>query len=476
MMMRLPLVKGTKIDGQAEWRDSLPKNMVGFVQEVDGDNYYMRTLDGLKDFSLAEGEDRGGIWSDRFSIHVRLSGDKLVAVDQFGSVTDIGAPTVVPGSGQAQFDNSFNSIAFVANGDYYRYDPVGGTLSIIAKPVGAGNYTDISFIDGFYILTDSENVWSTQALDETVVSAISFAGSSFAPDNIIGCEKATDDKLMVFNRYTTERFYNNAGPAFPFARIPNAAIPIGIVGPKAKVNLGDGAWAVFGGSKEYSPTFYVLTNTYQKISTGEIDSILDTYADYELANINMEFRDLRDQRLVICHLPRDTIVYDATLSAALGTHIWYTWTTGDSPWRGVNGVYDPRSVDDSASAWIYGDKDDNRLGKLDTTICTQYGEPIEWKVATPLVIWGTTMGMFEALHAPGHNIIENPNNVFISTTKDGVIYGPEVLIDAGQEGEYQKRLIATSLGDYPHWFGAIIRGYSRTVTTLAAVDVEVEIP
>ena len=117
---------------------SLPKNMVGFVQEVDGDNYYMRTLDGLKDFSLAEGEDRGGIWSDRFSIHVRLSGDKLVAVDQFGSVTDIGAPTVVPGSGQAQFDNSFNSIAFVANGDYYRYDPVGGTLSIIAKPVGAG--------------------------------------------------------------------------------------------------------------------------------------------------------------------------------------------------------------------------------------------------------------------------------------------------------------------------------------------------
>ena len=96
------------------------------------------------------------------------------------------------------------------------------------------------------------------------------------------------------------------------------------------------------------------------------------------------------QRLVICHLPRDTIVYDATLSAALGTHIWYTWTTGDSPWRGVNGVYDPRSVDDSASAWIYGDKDDNRLGKLDTTICTQYGEPIEWKVATPLVVIGGT--------------------------------------------------------------------------------------
>lgn len=474
--MRLPLVKGVKIDGQAEWRDSLPVNMVGFRQEVDGDQYYMRTLDGLKQFSDAFGEDRGGIWSDRFKIHVRVSGDRLIQVDQFGGITDIGAPTLIAGSSQVRFDNSFNSIAFVANGDYYRYDPVGGTLSIIAKPVGAGDYIDIAFIDGFYFLTDRESIYSTQLLDETTILASSFAGSSFAPDGIVGLSKSTDNKLIAFNRYTTERFYNNAGPNFPFARIPNAAIPIGIVGTGATVNVGDGAWVVFGGSKEYSPTFYVLTNSYQKISTGEIDSILDTYADYELTNIQMEFRDVRDQRLVICHLPRDVVVYDATLSAALGTPIWYVWKSGESPYRGINGVYDPRSVDDSASAWIYGDKDDGRLGKLDTTICTQYDEPLQWKVTTPLAVIGGTVAYFEALHAPGHNVVENPNNVFISTTKDGVLYGPEVRINAGQAGEYQKRLIALRLGDYPLWFGANIRGYSKTVTTLAAVDIEGVMP
>ena len=473
--MRLPLVKGAKVDSGAEWRDSLPVNMVGFAQEVDGDQYYMRTLDGIKSFTSAIGEDRGGIWSDRFNIHARISGNKLIEVDQFGAVTEL-SPTVISGSAQAQFANSFNSIAFVANGEYYRYDPSGGTLTVIAKPVGAGDYTDICFIDGYYVLTDPENVWSTDIADETTVGAISFAGSDFAPDNIVGCEKSTDDKLVVFNRYTTERFYNNAGPQFPFARIPNAAIPIGIVGPKAKVSVGDGAWVVFGGSKEYSPTFYMLTNSYQKISTGEIDSIIDQYADYELLSINMEFRDVRDQRLVICHLPRDTIVYDATLSAALGTPIWYIWKTGTGTWRGVNGVYDPRNVDDSASAWIYGDKDDNRLGKLDTNICTQYGDAIEWKVATPLVVVGGTIAYMEILSAPGHNVIENPNRVGISTTKDGVLYGPEVLINAGQTGEYQKRLIALRLGDYPLWFGARIRGNSKTVTTLAAVEIDVRMP
>ena len=474
--MRLPLIKGVKVDSGAEWRDSLPVNMIGFRQEVDGDQYYMRTLDGLKSFSEGFGADRGGIWSDRFGIHVRVSGEKLISIDQFGAVTDIGAPTTISGSSQVRFATSFNSIAFVANGEYYRYDPVAGTLTLIIKPLIAGDFIDVAFIDGFYFFTDGESIWSTQALDETVIITSNFSGSSFSPDGIEGLEKSTDNKLIAFNRYTTERFYNNAGPNFPFARIPNASIPIGIVSTGAKVNVGDGAWVVFGGSKEYSPTFYALTNSYQKISTGEIDSILDIYSDYELSNIQMEFRDVRDQRLVICHLPRDVVAYDVTLSAALGTPIWYVWKSENSPWRGINGVYDPRSVDDSASAWIYGDKIDGRIGKLDTTICTQYDQPIGWNVNTPLIVAGGTISYMEILHAPGHNVIENPNNVFVSTTKDGVLFGPEVLLNAGQNGEYQKRLIALRLGDYPLWFGANIRGYSKTVTTLAAVDVEGSAP
>jgi len=468
--MKLPLVKGSKIGANAEWRDFLPKNMVAFVQEVDGDLGYLRTLDGLKQFSTAIGEDRGGIWSDRFKVHLRVSGAKLITVDQFGAITDVGGATVITGTGQVKFANSFNSIALVANGEYYRYDPVGATLTLIAKPAGAGNYIDVTWVAGYYFFTDSENVWNTTLLDETVLSAIEYAGSDFAPDDIVGLEKSTDDKLLVFNRYTTDRFTNVAGPQFPFARITSASIPIGIVGTGAKVNMGDGAWAVFGGSKEYSPTFYMLTNSYQKISTGEIDSIIDTYSDYELTNMQMEIRDNRDQRLVICHLPRHVVVYDVTYSAAVGVPIWYIWTSGDKPWRGINGVYDPRNVDNSASAWIYGDKDDARLGKLDTTICTQYDVALDWAVATPLVKIGGTIKQLEVKTAPGHSTETNPQ-VFISTTKDGVLYGPKIMISSGKSGEYQKRIGAYSLGDYPNWGGFQISGFSKSVTSLGSCEI-----
>ena len=101
--MRLPLVKGTRVNDKAEWRDGLPRNMTSFSQQVGEYTGYMRTLDGLVNFATGLGEDRGGIWSDRFKTHIRVSGDRLIEVSQFGTVVDVGTPTVIAGSGQVQF-------------------------------------------------------------------------------------------------------------------------------------------------------------------------------------------------------------------------------------------------------------------------------------------------------------------------------------------------------------------------------------
>lgn len=465
--MKLPLIKGTRVDTEAEWRDSIPKNMVGFSQQVGDWSGYLRTADGLKSFGTGFGIDRGALWSDRFNQHFRVSGDRLVTVDQFGGVTDIGGGTLIPGSSPARFMNSFNSVAFVANGSYYRWD--GTTLTNVAKPAGAGAFIDGVWIDGYYIFADTENLWNTTLANEAVFNGNERSGSDFAPDPIVGVGRTSDNKLIVFNRYSTERFVNNGGPVFPFARLPNAAIPIGIVGTGAKASIGDGAWVVFGGSKEYSPSFYLLTNSFQNISTKEIDSIIDDYSDFELANMRIEYRDTRDQALVICHLPRNTLVYDISLSRALGANIWYEWTSKEGTYRAINGVYDPRNVDNSASSWVYGDKTTNTLAKLDTTICTQYGEIVEWSCKTPLIKVGGTIASAELVTAPGHTSTADAK-VFVSTTKDGVLFGDQVMISRGKPGEYQKRIIARRLGDYPNWFGMRVSGFSSEVTSITGVE------
>lgn len=466
--MKLPLIKGTRVDQEAEWRDAIPVNMTGFAQAVGDWTGYLRTADGLKLFANAEGIDRGGIWSDRDNEHFRVSGDKFITVSQFGDIADVGGVSI-PGSNKVQFAASFNSTAFVANGDYYRWD--GSTLTNLSRPAGAEPLIDMVWIDGYYVFADPENLWATEINDETAFIPNGRAGSDFTPDSIVAVDRTTDNKLIAFNRYSTERFYNNAGPQFPFARIPNAAIPIGIVGTNAKASIGDGAWVVFGGSKEYSPSFYLLTNSYQNIATKEIDSIIDTYSDFELINISIEFRDTRDQSLAICRLPRHTLVYDISLSKDLGSHIWYEWRSGDSPWRARNGVYDPRNVDNQASSWIYGDSEDGRLGKLDTTLSTQYGESVEWICKTPIVKVGGTVKQIELVTAPGHHAGDN-DQYFVSSTKDGVLFGPEVPIGRGGPGDYQRRMIARRLGDYPNWFGLRVRGFSSNVTSITGVDAQ----
>lgn len=466
--MKLPLIKGTRVDQEADWRDAIPVNMTGFAQAVGDWTGYLRTADGLKLFANAEGIDRGGIWSERDNEHFRVSGDKFITVSQFGDIADVGGMSI-PGSDRVRFATSFNSTAFVANGDYYRWN--GSALTNVTKPVGAVDFIDMVWIDGYYVFADAENLWNTTLPNEEAFNPNERAGSDFSPDPIVAVDRTTDNKLIVFNRYSTERFYNAAGPQFPFARIPNAAIPIGITGTNAKASIGDGAWVVFGGSKEYSPSFYLLTNSYKNIATKEISSIIDTYSDFELANVVIEFRDTRDQSLAICRLPRHTLVYDISLSGALGENIWYEWKSGDIPWRAANGVYDPRNVDNQASSWIYGDSQDGRLGKLDTTISTQYDEPVQWVCKTPIIKVGGTVKEIELVTAPGHHA-GSEDQYFVSTTKDGVLFGPEVPIAIGDPGEYQKRMIARRLGDYPQWFGLRVRGFSSNVTSITGVDAQ----
>jgi len=60
----------------------------------------------------------------------------------------------------------------------------------------------------------------------------------------------------------------------------------------------------------------------------------------------------------------------------------------------------------------------------------------------------------------------------VSTTKDGVLYGPEVLMYRGNRGDYQKRIIARRLGDYPRWFGMRVRGKSAGVFSITGVEID----
>jgi hypothetical protein len=462
--MKIPLIKGTKADNGVEWRDALPVNMVAYQTQIKGSPGFMRTADGLKSFGTGIGVDKAAVWNDRFASHYRVSGESFIEVDEFGGITEIDTG-ITASSLPVSMPYSFNTQGVVFNGGFSLWDEA--TFTPVTKPGAAGDFIDGVWIDGYYILCDSENLWNTDIADETNISAINFAGSDYSPDPIVGVDQTSDNKLIVFNRYTTERFYNAAGSEFPFARIPNAAIPIGIVGTKAKTRIGDGGWVVLGGSKEYSPGFYLLTNSYQSITNREIDIILDSYADFELESASLEFRDTREQSLVICHLKRHTLAYDIGMSAAMGEPIWYQFRSGKEEWQAINGVYDPRGGFSRTSSWIYGNTETTDIMELDRSVSSQLGVKQEWELITPLAHIGGSIAIMEVQTLPGFQ----PTTIFFSTTSDGVLYGNKVLMDVGEVGDHTNRLIERRLGDYPNTFGVRLSGNDTKAVVLSELAI-----
>ena len=68
--MKLPLVKGNRVDNGAEWRDVLPLNMAGFYQSVGSWTGFLRTADGIKSYATGTGVDRGGLAVDEFAVDI----------------------------------------------------------------------------------------------------------------------------------------------------------------------------------------------------------------------------------------------------------------------------------------------------------------------------------------------------------------------------------------------------------------------
>lgn len=451
----ITLIKGDSVGIETDYRDALPVNMTGIVRAVLGAQGYMIETPGLSSFGLGVDVDRGGIWNERLLNHYRVSGGKLIEVSSAGASTVLGD---ISGLDTVSLPYSFNTQGIVADGRFWLYDPVGGFVEVVDPDLG--DPIDCVWIDGYYFFTDGENLYHTDLVSETAIDPLKFATSEFSPDPTLGVGKTVDNKVIAFNRYSTEYFANVASENFAFTRIPNRALKTGIVGTHAKVEIDD-EWYILGGRKNEDISVHVIgTGTSTEVSSREVDKILKQYSEDELSTTVFEKRMLDDYLYLIIHLPQQTLMLNVSLGKQIGYDLaWSILTTGVSLglWRGKHGVWDPR-----LGSYVYGDKQGALLGLLDNAICTQYDEIQEWYLYTPFLDLETmSLDEVKIETIPGFTAIDDAT-VFLALTYDGVHYGMEVSIDYGGPSEYGKQWRARRLGNITDWVGIRLRGTSRS--------------
>ena len=464
--MQISILNGIYTDNGPDFRTSYPVNMVPVPKNSGISTGYLRPGDGLVANGSGPGIDRGGInWQDEC---YRVMGTKLVSVASNGAVTvlgDVGGPV----NTLVTFDYSFDLLAIASGTRLYYWN--GTTLTQVTDP-DLGIVLDVVWVDGYFMTTDGEFLIVTELSDPTQVNPLKYGSSEVDPDPVVALLKLRNE-VYALNRNTIEVFDNIGGDLFPFQRIDGAQIQKGVIGTFACCVYIERI-AFLGGGRNESPGIYVgAAATTQKISTQEIDELLLTYSEAQLAQVKLEARNDKSHQHLYVHLPDRTVVYDAAASEALGDQVWFTLTTtvvGFAQYRARNLVW-------AYDKWLVGDPQSSTIGYLVDDIGSHWGQKVRWEFGTIIAYnegKGALFQKIELVSLTGRVALGTNPQISTSYSLDGLSYSQDRYIYVGTIGNTSKRLAWFQQGHMRNWRIQRFRGDSDSHIAFARLEMQIE--
>lgn len=465
--MQLPIVSGIFADTSPDLRTSYPVNQLVVPMSSGASAVYLRPADGIVGNGTGPGADRGGInWN---GVCYRVMGSKLVTVSSTGTVTVLGD---VGGDGeQVTMDYSFDLLGIASNGNLFFWDPVAATLTQNTDP-DLGTVLDVVWVDGYWMTTDGEFLVVTELTNPLAVDPFKYGSSEVDPDPVKALLKVRNE-VYALNRHTIEAFDNVGGSGFPFQLITGAQIEKGAIGTHTCCVFLESI-AFLGSGFNEEPAIYLGGNaSTQKISTQDIDKLLATYTEAQLAQCRMEARNYRSHQLLYLHLPDRTIVYDAAASTELKQQVWTVLTSsivGFSQYRAQNLVW-------CYDKWLVGDPQSSAVGYLVDNIGSHWGSTVRWEFATPIVYnsaKGAVVHELELVALTGSVAVGQNPQISTSYSLDGVAWGQDHYIAVGTIGNRTKRLVWRRQGFMRQRRMQRFRGDSTAHIGAVALEAQIE--
>jgi len=460
----ISLLSGISSDAQADLRTTYPVNLIPVPKDTGVSKGYLRTVPGLSSFATGVGVDRGAInWAGTL---YRVSGAKLLSVASDGTTTDKGDIT---GTGQVSMDYGPTYLLTVGDGKAWLRD---GTSNTQITDPDLGTVIDGIWVDGYYLFTDGTFLIVTELNNPFSIDPLKYGSSEVDPDPIKGVFKLRDEVLAV-NRYTIETFQNVGGTGFPFQRVPSALMEKGAVGTHAKTRFADTLAFLGSGRNEPCSVYIVDGGKPTKIATREVEMRLKAYSEAQLATALLEARADEAHQHLMVHLPGETLVYDLAASMTAQEPIWVFLSTGVS---GIN-AYRARNFVWCYGRWICGDTADGRIGYVDASVSTQYGEVAGWQFDT---MWlynqaqGAIVWALELIGTTGRAPAGDDPTVFHAYTEDGLSWSQERTTRIGKAGDTAIRVQWRRVGKMRRMRGERFRGANKTPISWLRLEATLE--
>jgi len=463
--MQVPILSGTFADGTGDFRTRYPRNLVPVPKQNGISNGYLRPADGFEQFTLGDGNVRGGnTWN---GMPYYVSGNSLIQVHADGSRTVLGA---IPGNDQVSVDYSFDRLIISADNKLFYWSSGTGLNQVVDPDLGA--CIDAIWLAGFTITTDGTSLVVTDLGDPVQVNPLKYGSSEADPDPVKGLKRLRTE-FYAINRHTCELFELVGGTLFPFQRNEGAQLQRGALGTHCVAVFND-ALAFLGSGRKEAPAVWAGNNgSTVKLSTREVDTILETYTEAELAASVMETRAFKNHQLLYLHLPDQVLVYDEPASRAVQEPVWYTLDSGVTELA----TYRARYFQWAFGKWICGDPTSATIGVVNDGISSHYGQAVGWEFGTTILYnegRGGIIHQMELACLPGRVAFGANPVVWTSFSDDGETWSQEWTCYAGMQGDRRKRLTWLDQGDLTNWRIQRFRGTSDAHLSFARLELEME--
>lgn len=470
-VQQIPLMKGVGKDYRsADYIDLLPVNMLATPKEVLNSSGYLRSFPGIALRSGVAGVSRGAHYNVHENAVYRVCGGRV-----YKSGADIGGLT---GSSRVSMASSYNSQAIGANGTMtlFRYD---GSIKTLSNwPVSSG-YTQYA-LGSLRDLTRARSryIWSKSGSDSFFVSDLEdeshpdrYRGEYRAesqPDGIIGLD-VWNDMVVCFGSSTIE-YFALTGSADSQAAIyvnnPSYMVQKGIAGTYCKTAFMD-AHAIISHPATGAPSVYMISSGQASpIATASIEKILRSYTAAELATGVMESLRFDSHELLIIHLPRHVLCYDA--AASQNGPQWCVLKTGlyDEVYRAIDLMYE-------GNVFTAGDKTENVIGQLQFDISSQYDQQQEHLLYTPLIKADNAL-LYDLELESSTGIAQMADRMFIAAMTDGINFGREQMVPWNAPFRYDQRAIWRRVGRVRKNIAFRFRIITKSPVTLSGLSVRAE--
>lgn len=473
-IQKLPLAKGLGKDYRnADYVDLLPVNMMATPKEVLNASGYLRSFPGVAKRSDVSGVSRGVEYNTVENVPYRVAGSKLYKGQ--ASRGD------VSGQGRVSMAHSATSQSVAANGvmTLYRYDGTNKTLQNWPEEVDGtkfaqydiGSVLDICRARGRYVWVKggTQTFGVTDLEDESHPDRFRpFYTAESQPDGILGCG-IWRDFVVMFGSSTIEYFSltgaSDANSAIYIAQ-PSLMVQKGIAGTYCKTEFMD-SFAFISHQSTGAPSVYIINNGQaSQIATATVEKVLRSYTADELSTSVLESIRFDSHELLIAHLPRHVLCYDAT--ASQNGPQWCILKTGifDDVHRAIDYVFEGNQV-------TVGDKLEAVTGALKFDSAAQYDKQSEHLLFTPMFKADNARAFdFELESATG--VSQWAERLFLSATFDGSNYGREQLIDYNAPFIYDRRAIWRRIGRVRKNIGFKVRIITSSPVTLSDCSLRIE--